>query len=77
MKFDHFADTSILREIKFWWIQTVQKMSFLAILEVLNSDSVNLSKFQVPYFRVHSSESLKLHKMTFLDNLNAPKFDFT
>ena len=35
LKFDHFTATQILREIKFWQIQTVQKCSFLEILETL------------------------------------------
>ena len=39
------------------------------------------SKFEqlsgLKFTRIQSSESLKLPKMTFLDRLNSPKFDFT
>ena len=55
------------------------KMSFLALLEVLNFDF--FSKFKPlssPKFTtIPSSQSLKLPKMTFLDRLNSPKFDLT
>ena len=50
----------------------------MAIFEILNFDfgqfeqlsSLKITKIQTP-------ESLKLLKMTFLDCLNSPKFDFT
>ena len=52
------------------------KMSFLAILEVLNfvfSKSEQLSSHKSTKFQ--SLESVKLQKMTFLDCLNLPIFD--
>ena len=49
-------------------------MLILTILEVLNFD---FSKFQVPNVpKIQSSDSQKLPKMTFLDRLNSPKFNF-
>ena len=62
LTFDNLTLTQILREIKFWRIQTVQNVIF-AILEVLNFNLVNLSNFQV-------HNLLKLPRMTFLDRLN-------
>ena len=54
------------------------KMSFLAILEVLNFDFSKFEQLSRPKFnKIQSSESLKLPKMTFLDPLKSPKFDFT
>ena len=54
------------------------KMLILTILEVLNFDFSNFEQFSSPKFTKNSkSESLKLPKMTFLDRLNSPKFDFT
>ena len=38
---------------------------------------VNLSNFQVPNLPKFKFRVLKLPKMTFLDRLNSPKFDFT
>ena len=44
------------------------KMSFLAILEVLNFDFSKFEHLSSPKFnKIQSSESLKLPKMTFLD----------
>ena len=46
-------------------------MSFLAILEVLNFDLVNLSNFQVPNLpKIQNSEYLKLPNMTFFDRIH-------
>ena len=59
-------------------ILEVQKMSFLAILEVLNLD---FSKFE-PFFKSQIYQNrysypLELPKITFFDRFNSPKFDFT
>ena len=78
LKFDHFIATQILCEIKLWWIQKVQKRSFLAILEVLNFDFRKFEQLSSPKFtKIQSSESLELPNRTFLDRLNSPKLDFT
>ena len=54
------------------------KMSFLAILEGLNFDFEKFEQLLSPKFTIiQSSESLELPKMTFLNRLNVPKFDFT
>ena len=53
-------------------------MSFLAILVVLNFDFSQFEQLASPKFtKIQSSESLKLQKITFLDRLTSPKFDFT
>ena len=53
------------------------KMSFLAMIEVLNFDLSKFEQLPSPKFtEIQSSESLKLPKKTFLDCLNWPKFDF-
>ena len=53
-------------------------MSFLAILELLNSYFSQFEQLSSPKFtKIQSSESLKLPKMTFLDRLNSPKSSFT
>ena len=53
-------------------------MSFLVILEVLNFDFSQFEQLSSPKdSKIQSSESQKLPKMTFLDRLNLPKFDFT
>ena len=47
------------------------KMSFLAILEVLNFDFSPFEQLSSPKFtKMQSSETLKWPKMTFLDRLN-------
>ena len=54
------------------------KMSFLPIYEVLNFDFSTFEQLSSPNFSKNlSSEFLKLPKMTFLDHLNWPKFDFS
>ena len=54
------------------------KMSFLAILEVLNLDFSKSEPLSSPKFtKIQSSESLKLPKMAFLDCWNSPKLDST
>ena len=54
------------------------KMSFLALLEVLNFDFSKFEQLSSPKFtKIQSSASLKLPEMTFLDRFNSPKFDFT
>ena len=53
-------------------------MSFLAILEVVNFNLGKFEQLSCPKFaKIPSSESHKLPKMTFLDGLNSPKYDFT
>ena len=53
------------------------KMLFLAIFGFLILILANLSNFQVPNLpKMKSSESLELPKMTFLDHLISPKFNF-
>ena len=70
----------ILPSLRFTWNLIFanfngQKISFLAIVEVLNFDF--LSKFQVPNWpKFQSLEHLKLPNMTFLDRLCSTKFDF-
>ena len=50
----------------------------MAILEVLNFGFSQFEQFSSPKFtKIQSSEVLKLAKMTFLECLNLPKFDFT
>ena len=50
----------------------------MAILKGLNFDFSKFEQLSRPKFtKIQNSESLKLPKMTFLDHLNAPKFDFT
>ena len=74
LKFDDSTATQILREIKFWQIlKNGQKMSFMAILETLNFKFWRIWDLKV----AQNSEPLKLPKMTFLDHLNSPKFDYT
>ena len=83
LTFDHFTATQILREIKFWWIQILvnsngPKMSFLPILEVLNFDFSKFGTWKLLEITENqNSEPLKWPKMTFLDCLSSPKFDFT
>ena len=52
LKFDHFTATQILREIKFWRIQSLNgpKMLFLAILKVLNFVFSKLEQLSSPKF---------------------------
>ena len=53
------------------------KMSFLAILEVLKFDFSKFELLSSPKFtKTQNTESLELPKVTFLDCLNSPKFDF-
>ena len=56
-------------------------MSFLAILETLNFEFlVNLGPekwLKVTKIRIQKSEPLVLPRMTFFDQLNSPKSDFT
>ena len=53
------------------------KMSFLAISEGLNFYFSKFEQLTNPKFTIiQSSESLKLPKLTFLDCLNLPKFNF-
>ena len=53
-------------------------MSFFAILEFQNFDFSKFEQLSSPKdSKIQSSESQKLPKMTFLDRLNLPKFDFT
>ena len=54
------------------------KMSFFALLEVLNLDFSKFEPLLSPKFiKIESPESVKLPKKTFSDCLNSPKFDFT
>ena len=54
------------------------KMLIFTILEVLNFEFSQFEQFSSPKFtKIQSSEVLKLAKMTFLECLNLPKFDFT
>ena len=54
------------------------KMPFLPILEVLNCDFSEFKQFfNSKFTKLQSSEFLKWAKMTFLDSVNSPKFDFT
>ena len=56
----------------------LSKMSFLALLEVVNFDFSNFEQFfNSKFTQFQNSESLKLVKMTFLDCFNSPKLDFT
>ena len=72
LKFDHLTASLILREIK------GPKMSFLAILEVLNFDFIKFEQLSSPKLtKIPNLQALKLPKMTFLDRLNPLKFDFT
>ena len=68
---DNLTATKILAK------SNAQKMSFLAILEVLNFDFAYEQLSSPKFTKIQSLESLKLPKMTFLDRLNLPKFDFT
>ena len=53
-------------------------MFILAILEGLHFDFSKFEQLTGPEFtKIHSPEFLKLPKMTVLDRLNLPKFDFT
>ena len=68
--------TLIIHEIKFWWIQTVKKVSFLALSEVLN---FNFSKFE-PFLKSQIYQTSKLRvrvseivKMAIFDNQILPK----
>ena len=52
-------------------------MSFLVLLEFLNFDfSIFEQLSSTKFTKIPSSQSLKLPKMTLLDRLNSPKFDF-
>ena len=74
---DNLTATQILRRIKFWRIQLF-KMTFLAILEVLNLIFSKFEKLSIPkLIKIQSSESLKLPKITFIDRLSSAKLDFT
>jgi len=54
------------------------KMSLLAILEVLNFDFSKCEPLSIPKFaKIQNLQFLELPKMTFLDRLKSPKFDFT
>ena len=72
---DDLTATSILRAIKFWWIQTVQKCHFWQFL-ILWTLNLGLKKL-LKLIKNQNSEPLKLAKTTFLDRLNLPKFEFT
>ena len=53
-------------------------MLILTIVEVLDFDFSEFEQLSSTKFtKIQSSESPKLPKMTFLDHLNSPKFDFT
>ena len=78
LKYDNLTITQILREIKFWRIQMVKKCQFWQfywfwILIFSKFEHLLSPKFT----KIQCSEPLKLPKMTFLDRLNSPKFDFT
>ena len=78
LKFDNFTATPILCEIKFLQIRMVQKCYFGNFEGSEFWFLVNLSNFQDPnLLKNQNSEPLKEPKMTFLDRLNSPKFDFT
>ena len=74
MKFDHLTATQILHEIKFGEFRQSKNVIFgnfrdskLWILVFLELESCSNQNW----------EPLKWPKMTFLDRLNSPKFDFT
>ena len=78
MKFDHLTATPTLREIPSSQFLKLPKMTFLAILETVNLEFWYIRDFKVAQiYQNHNSEPLKLQKMTLLDRLNSPKFDFT
>ena len=58
LKFDNFTATQILCEIKFWWIQTVQKCYIYQFWRFWILILVNLSNFQVPNLLKFKVESL-------------------
>ena len=69
------------RHSDFAWNHTLAnsngpKMSFMAILEMLNFGKFGTWKL-LKFIRNQNSQPLKLQKMTLLDCLNSPNFNFT
>ena len=76
-QYDNLTATPILREIKFWWIQTVQKCHFWQFRDSEHWILVNFGLESCSNLLKSKFRTSKMAKMTFLDCLNSPKFGFT
>ena len=76
LKFDNFTTTSILHEIKFWRTQTVQKCHLWQFWRAELWILVNLGLESCSNWQKSKFLTSKIAKMTFLDCLNSPNFDF-
>ena len=82
LRFD-FVEKSFYRHLDFTGNQILvnlngPKLLILTIFEILNFEfSIIRATFKSQIYQKFKVQSLKLPKMTFLDRLNSPKFDFT